>query len=153
MTEKVEKTEQNLWVKAVMGLLNLTDEAKLEKFHKLMTKKYQKDILSFQKQIAEIKDTLATKLDEAQDILLELEEERDLIAITVDPKKIEKRELRDSYIKTFDENLSIVLNNVDNQNDYIVELQKNADTQIKELNCKITLVKAKLSLLKVKNLL
>ena len=45
----MKQEEQNIksnnpWVIAVKKLLNLTDEAKLEKFHALMVKKYQKDI-------------------------------------------------------------------------------------------------------------
>lgn len=148
--EEVKINSTNPWVVAVKKLLNLTDEAKLEKFHQLMVKKYQKDIQLLKRQIQQTEETLATDLDEANDILSEKEEERDTLSITIDPEKIEKRELRDAYIKTFDENLSIVLDNIDKQREYITNLQKNAEDLIKELNCKITLVKAKLSLLKVK---
>ena len=148
--EEQKIKSSNPWVIAVKKLLNLTDEAKLEKFHALMVKKYQKDIQSLKRQKDRILETLEEKVDEAKEVLIDKMEERDTISITIDPAKLEKSELREAYIATFDKNLSTVLENVDVQNDYISNLQKEADKKVEELNAQIVLILAKLALLKVK---
>lgn len=148
--EEQKIKSSNPWVIAVKKLLNLTDEAKLEKFHALMVKKYQKDIQSLKRQKERILETLEEKVDEAKEVLIDKMEERDTISITIDPSKLEKSELREAYISTFDKNLSTVLENVDVQNDYISNLQKEADKNVEELNAQIVLIQAKLALLKAK---
>ena len=152
MKEKEEQKikSSNPWVIAVKKLLNLTDEAKLEKFHALMVKKYQKDIANNTKKKIAIAETLEEKLYEAQEVLEDKIDERDTIALKVDPAKLEQRELRDTYIATFDQNLAIVLENVDKQKAYMDNLKKEADAKIQELDAQILLIQAKLALLKVK---
>ena len=148
--EEQKIKSNNPWVIAVKKLLNLTDEAKLEKFHALMVKKYQKDIQSLRRQKEKILETLEEKIDEAKEVLIDKMEERDTISITIDPAKLEKSELREAYIATFDQNLAIVLENVDKQNAYIDNLKKEADAKIQELDAQILLIQPKLALLKVK---
>ena len=148
--EEQKIKSNNPWVIAVKKLLNLTDEAKLEKFHALMVKKYQKDIQSLKRQKERILETLEEKVDEAKEVLIDKMEERDTISITIDPAKLEKSELREAYIATFDQNLAIVLENVDKQNAYISTLQKEADKKVEELDSQILLIQTKLTLLKVK---
>ena len=148
--EEQKIKSNNPWVIAVKKLLNLTDEAKLEKFHALMVKKYQKDIQSLRRQKEKILETLEEKIDEAKEVLIDKMEERDTISITIDPAKLEKSELREAYIATFDQNLAIVLENVDKQNAYIDNLKKEADAKIQELDAQILLIQSKLALLKVK---
>ena len=148
--EEQKIKSNNPWVIAVKKLLNLTDEAKLEKFHALMVKKYQKDIQSLRRQKERILETLEEKIDEAKEVLIDKMEERDTISITIDPAKLEKSELREAYIATFDQNLAIVLENVDKQNAYIDNLKKEADAKIQELDAQILLIQVKLALLKVK---
>ena len=148
--EEQKIKSNNPWVIAVKKLLNLTDEAKLEKFHALMVKKYQKDIQSLRRQKEKILETLEEKIDEAKEVLIDKMEERDTISITIDPAKLEKSELREAYIATFDQNLAIVLENVDKQNAYIDNLKKEADAKIQELDAQILLIQSKVALLKVK---
>ena len=113
-------------------------------------KKNQKNIQSLKRQKERILETLEEKVDEAKEVLIDKMEERDTISITIDPAKLEKSELREAYIATFDQNLAIVLENVDKQNAYISNLQKEADKKVEELDSQILLIQTKLTLLKVK---
>ena len=140
--------EKANWADRVLGRLNLSEKGQVALFGDLAVKNYEKGIKNKKSTIEKLKSELAEKLEEEEQILVELKE--DLLSITesVNVEQIKSVDARKTYFDIFDKNISSAMSKTDAQEKYIVAVKESVDKQIKNLESEIKILETKLSYLK-----
>lgn len=145
MSKEVKMNTEISWSQKVLAKLNLNEEGKIGLFKDSLVKTWEKAITVRKREIAQLKEKEAEKLESMNEILDELKEEMNDTFITVDPEKIKTREARIDYIESFDAKCNEAVAKVKAQEESIEETKKYNAEKIKLKEQEIEVFENKLS--------
>lgn len=145
MSKEVKMNTEISWSQKVLAKLNLNEEGKIGLFKDSLVKTWEKAITVRKKEIAQLKEKEAEKVESMNEVLDELTDEMNEVFITVNPEKIKTREARIEYIESFDAKCNEAVRKVKKQEEDIKATKEYTASVIKLKEQEIEVFENKLS--------
>lgn len=125
------------WISRVLAQLNMSSDGQVVLFHKLATDSFKKTIKLLNKRAEKLEEDRKDYMERESEVLAELKEELQFVAITVDKDALASRDARESYFQTYVRNVKAARNAVKRQETRIKEYNEEVDRAIKVINDEI----------------
>ena len=145
MSKEVKMNTEISWSQKVLAKLNLNEEGKIGLFKDSLVKTWEKAITVRKREIAQLKEKEAEKVESMNEVLDELTDEMNEVFITVNPEKIKTREARIDYIGSFDAKCNEAVRKVKKQEEDIKATKEYTASVIKLKEQEIEVFENKLS--------